>query len=392
MIKLARLRGLRGRRLALFVLVLLLVEFLDEFIFGMNEAAWPLIRDDLGLSYEQIGLLFAIPSIIASFIEPVIGLMGDTRRRRMLIIGGGVTLGLTLLVTASSTSFEMMLLSFIVLFPASGALVNLSQATLMDLEPQRHEQNMARWTFAGSVGVVGGALALGAAVTVGLGWRELFAAEAIMALLLVLVLRRLPITTAQQDNGPANWREGLGRMWAALRNREVLRWLVLLEFSDLVLDVLHGYLALYFVDVVGLDPAAGGIAVVVWTVVGLVGDFLLIPLLERVRGVTYLRISAVIMLVLLPLFLIVPGFLPKLVLLALMGLFNAGWYAILMGNLYTELPDQSGTVMAVDSVTGLAGSLLPLSIGLAAAQVGLGAAMWLLLLGPIALLIGLPRR
>ena len=40
----------------------------------------------------------------------------------------------------------------------------------------------------------------------------------------------------------------------ALARRDVLRNLLLLEVSDLMLDVLTGYLALYFVDVLG-EPA-----------------------------------------------------------------------------------------------------------------------------------------
>ncbi len=42
-------------------------------------------------------------------------------------------------------------------------------------------------------------------------------------------------------------------------------------------------------------------------------------------------------------------------------------------------------------VFGLVGSLVPLGIGIAAEHWGLHAAMWLFLLGPIALLVGLPR-
>ncbi len=44
---------------------------------------------------------------------------------------------------------------------------------------------------------------------------------------------------------------------SALRRGEVLRWLVLLQFSDLMLDVLLGFLALYFVDVAGLTRWSG---------------------------------------------------------------------------------------------------------------------------------------
>jgi FSR family fosmidomycin resistance protein-like MFS transporter len=81
----------------------------------------------------------------------------------------------------------------------------------------------------------------------------------------------------------------------------------------------------------------------------------------------------------------------KLVLLGFIGLFNAGWYAILKGNLYSSMPGRSGTVIAVGNVAGLIGSLFPLAIGYLAEAVGLASTMWLLMLGPIALVLGIPR-
>ena len=56
------------------------------------------------------------------------------------------------------------------------------------------------------------------------------------------------------------------------------------------------------------------------------------------------------------------------------------------------MPGKSGTVMAVNDVSSLVSGLIPLGIGLAARTWGLGAAIWLLLAGPIALLVGIPRR
>ena len=46
--------------------------------------------------------------------------------------------------------------------------------------------------------------------------------------------------------------------------------------------------------------------------------------------------------------------------------------------------------MAIESVTTPIAKLLPLFVGLLADQFGLGIAIWLLLLGPLALIIGLP--
>src|SRR5262249_24346969 len=149
-------------------------------------------------------------------------------------------------------------------------------------------------------------------------------------------------------------KRGLSDAWRALRSREVLRWLTLLTFSDLMLDMLGGFITLYFVDVVGVSPIEAAFAVLVWTGVGLTGDLLLLPLLERVNGLRYLRYDAVVVLFLYPIFLLWPGTGGKLILLSLLGILNAGWYSILKAQLYTSLPGQSGMAMAVGSIFGFA--------------------------------------
>jgi FSR family fosmidomycin resistance protein-like MFS transporter len=373
----------------------LLIEFLDELVFGVNEAAWPLIRTDLQLNYLQIGLLLSVPGIVSAIIEPFLGILGDVWKRRLLILGGGIFFALACLLTGLSTGFVFLLVALCVFYPSSGAFVSLSQAALMDTDPSRHDHNMARWTFAGSLGVVLGPLLLSAMAFIGFGWRGVFIALAcITVVALLFAWRRIPREAGNVPEIPHFldvW-SGVRGAFSALRRGEVLRWLVLLQFSDLMLDVLLGFLALYFVDVAGLKPGQAALGIAVWSGLGLLGDFLLIPLLERVHGLDYLRVSVVLELLLFPAFLLVPDLVIKFILLGLLGFFNSGWYAILKGRLYSSMPGQSGTVMALDNVIGLLGKLLPFSIGLVAQYFGLSAGMWLLLLGPIALLIGLSRR
>ena len=411
-------------RLLAFPLTLLAIEFLDELVYGAGQAAWPVIRDDLGLSYVQIGALLSLPGVVGSLIEPFIGIAGDIIRpggsspRRTLILGGGVAFTLALLLAAVSQGFISLMIAFIVFYPASGAFVSLSQAALMDADPTRHEQNMARWTFAGSLGVVAGPIILSVALVLGPGWRGLYLAFAILTVIMVIIAKRYPFTPGGRsvldheetqnpehnrppgpqvqdtDETPVvkDFKSGFIKALNALREKEILRWLVLLEFSDLMLDVLYGFLALYFVDVVGITATQAALAVSIWLVAGLVGDFLLIPLLERVGGLVYLRFSVIMELILFPAFLLVPTMWGKLILLGFLGLFNAGWYAVLKGRLYTAMPGQSGTVMAVTTVAGLIGSIIPLILGLVAQRYNIEAAMWILLLGPIALLIGIPKQ
>ena len=101
--------------------IYLLIEFLDELVFGVIETAWPLIRTDLNLTYTQIGLLLSVPGIIAAFIEPFIGILGDVWRRRLLIITGGTLFTLSLFATSVSYSFLFLLSAIILLNPSSGA-------------------------------------------------------------------------------------------------------------------------------------------------------------------------------------------------------------------------------------------------------------------------------
>jgi FSR family fosmidomycin resistance protein-like MFS transporter len=102
--------------------------------------------------------------------------------------------------------------------------------------------------------------------------------------------------------------------------------LTLLQFSDLMLDTLLSFLALYLVDVGGAVPYQAGAAMAVRTGLGLLGDLLLIPLLGRVDGLACLRFSGAVERVIFPAFLLLHGFHSRL---ALLELFNAGWHPIL---------------------------------------------------------------
>jgi MFS transporter, FSR family, fosmidomycin resistance protein len=367
------------------VAALLAIELLDELVFGAREAAWPLVRDDLSLSYTEIGLLLSVPSVVSLVVEPVLGVVAVTWRRRVLVLAGGVGFAAALALAAWASSFWALLVAFSVLYPASGAFVSLSQASLMDLQPDRREHNMARWTFAGSVGAVAGPALFAVFAWAGLGWRGLFAGFALLALLLVLRVQRLP--GGDVDGERPRVRDAL----RAMTRREVFRWLLLLELSDLLLDVFLGFLALYFVDEVGTSLTTAGAAVVVWTGAGLVGSAAAIPLLRRGDGLRYLRRSAVVTAVLFAAFLLVPSTGAKVALVAAIAIVNAGWYSVLQARLYRALGDASGLALTVGALFPL-NAILPLAIAGLAERFGLTVALWPLILAPVALLVLVPRR
>lgn len=378
----------KQRRILIFFLIAMVIEFVDEFIGSIKEAFWPIIKSDLGLNYTQIGLLLAIPMVIGNLAEIFIFISGDIWSRKKIITIGGIFFCLSLMITGLSFSFLPLLLSFIIFYPASGAFVSLTQATLMDIEPQKRELNMAWWTFAGSAGVVLGPLIVSVAIYLNISYRIVFIISCIL-ILPIIIINFLQKNFIYKNSESVSIIKLLKTAVSALKRKTVIKWLVLLEFSDLMLDVLMGFIALYFVDLVKTSPIQASFAVFIWSGVGLLGDFGLIFVLKYVNGLQYLKYSVIIEFVLYPLFLLIPFTGGKMILLGLIGFFNAGWYSIMQAKLFAEMPGKSGLTLAIKNISGLVGSLFPFYLGLIADLFGLHVTMWLLLLGPIVLFFGL---
>lgn len=374
----------------------MLIEFFDELNYGVGNAALPAIRTDLGISYVQVGLLLGLPGIINTFIEPLLMLLGDTRFRKTIMLGGGLAIALSLAAIASTRSFPLMLAAMVIGFPASGAFVTLSQATLMDLNPGREPQMMARWTVAGSLANLIGPLILAGGFAIGFGWRWAYFGMAIICLMLVGMtwLRQIPShqqTGITPPSKPAGTNLLYG-LWDAVRNPRLMRWMVLLQFSDLLLDVLTGYMALYYTDVIGLTVAQASLMVSVLMLAGLISNIILIPLLEKYNGRKLVRLSAGVSGILYTAWLLSPWLWAKIGLIILIKLTTLGWYEVLQGEAFASVPGRSGTVMAISSVIGVLGGGISFFVGWVAAKAGLPAAMWILLIGPISLVLFVPRH
>jgi len=378
--------------------VALAVELADELVDGAKGAALPLIRHDLGLSYGQVGLLASVPLLVGGALELPLGIIasGPVRRRRA-VLAGGIVFILSLLAVAGARSFLVLLAAFTVFFPASGAFVSLTQAELMDAWPDRQARVMARWDLAGSTGAVAGPLLLTAVLAAGGGWRTAYlalAAAAAVAWLGTCLRDPVPVAAAAAAvDAPDALADG--GFWArarlvlgALRDRSVMRWVLLIEVADLLVDVLTGFLALYLVDVAHLPPAVAALAIALRLGAGLAGDAALVLVLERVSDVTVLRVSAVAAALLYPGFLLAPGPAAKLIILAVLSAATAPWYPILQARLYGSLPGRSSVAVTLSSAAALAGGLGPLTVGLIAQAFGLSWALVGLVVVPVAVLAG----
>ena len=380
----------------------LAVELVDELAGGVKSAALPLIRRDLDLSYGQIGLLESAPLLLGSIMELPLGILaGHGRRRRRAVLLGGVMFILTLIGAAAARSFAGLLVAFVLFFPASGAFVSLTQSGLMDADPGRREQHMARWELAGSAGSLAGPVLVIAVLAAGGGWRSAYLALAAAAAAAWLgVARNPPVPVAADGPGadPAAGTAAVRRApptspspFTALRQPGVVRWLVLLQVSDLLLDVFTGFLALYLVAVVHATPEQAALGVAIRLGAGLAGNAALIRALNHVSGLVLLRASAAATAVVFPAFLLAGGLVPKLLLLGCLSVVTAPWYPVLQAELYGSLPDDSGIVVSLSSAAGLLGGAVPLVVGLLAQRFGLAWALACLAVAPPLLLAGLRR-
>jgi FSR family fosmidomycin resistance protein-like MFS transporter len=345
-----------------------------------------------------------VPLLIGGLLELPLGVLaGQGRRRRLAILGGGVLFVLTLLGAASARSFAVLLGAFVAFYPASGAFVSLTQAEIMDAWPDRQARVMARWDLAGSTGAVAGPLLLTAVLAGGGGWRAGYLVLAALSALIWLgaYLRGpAPGADSPRAGGKAGGeqedperpsaeraREVLPEIGKALRDWGTLRWLLLIEVADLLVDVFTGFLALYLVDVAHLTPAVAALAIAVRLGAALAGDAALVVILERAGDLTVLRASAAAAALLYPGFLLVPGAGPKLVVLAALSAATAPWYPLIQARLYGSLPGRSSVAVTLSSAAGLAGGLGPLAVGLVAQGFGLSWALAGLAVVPVAVLL-----
>jgi len=377
------------RGLLLFIAALYGVELLDEFIYGLFGAALPTIKTELALTYTQVGLLFTLPGLISVMAEPFIGLLGDTRHRRALVLGGIFATAIGLALIAGAQQYLPLLLAQGIMFVASGAYVNLSQATLIDRDPRRAENTMARWVLMGAIGVTIAPLLMTVVLSAEGSWRAVFFGTAIVASMFAALLFKQRFDGHAGAEDEAGSLGQLGRsLLTALRSRTLIKWVILAELADFMLDKLLEVTGLYFHDVAGVSLPAASAAVTVATIAGLIGNFALVPLLERVSGVRMLRVSAVVVLIAYAALLLAPVVWLKVVLIAVINLSTAGWYAVLRAKCYEVLPGQSGVVVAVTSLANISSLFVPLLLGGIADALGLQTAMWLLIVGPIALIWG----
>lgn len=375
------------------VFILFAVDFADEFTSAFHVVSTPAIRTDLRLNYTQAGFLLLIGQLSGFLIEPWLFALSDRCSKQRLAVAAMCVLACAALLAAAVDCYSLMLLAAAMSGPAAGVAVMLTQAQLIDLNPHRKAETMARWTLMGTIGDFAGPLVVAGAASLGLSWRALFAAEAAIWLLYAWLIAARPLPVSAALDRTEDHTAPLHRVFStALKNRVLLRWAVLLQLIVLLDEVLVAFGALYLRDALSLSAPAVSALLVVPMAGSIAGLAALERRLRCAHAARVLAESSCLTLAGMALFLLSGRALACLIpSLFLMGFGGAGLYPIMKAAAYDALPERSGTAIAVMGLFAPIGIALPALVGLLADRYGIAAAIAFTGVAPAAILLWTPR-
>ena len=380
----------RLRHVSILHTTLLSMGLFDEIVSGFSTIGLPLFREQLGLSYAQIGLIFTVSALFGMVLEPLLNLLSDRGSKRYWILGGLLVFILSFVLRASTHSFVLLLLAFVLSYPAGDAAIGLSQAVLIELAPTRATQVMARWTFLSSIGDFLAPLIVVAIVSVHLGWAGLCWIATSMSIVAAIIVSShrfpKPLATISSEE-TTSLKTLLAGLREALQDPILLRWSLLTVIPTMVDEVFLVFTALYLRDVVHASPEAVGIVIAIHTAGALLGLFVLDRFLLRWNTPRQLLIwlSLVVLVGMLCLLSFHQLWIVTLALF-IIGLGASSWYPIAKGQAYGRFPGRVGTVRAVISLFAALDVALPGFVSIVVDHFGLIAGLGFLGSAPVLML------
>lgn len=382
--------------------VLLSTAMLDELTFGFLVVGLPLARDRFHMTYEQVGLLFAVGAVAALIIEPAVNLASDHVSKRVPILGGMFCLVLAFALAGLSRNYALLLLAVALTYPAIGAAVGLAQAALVEQRPTAATRTLARWTLLSSVGDLLSPLVVAATASAGGGWPALSLVGAILWLFASGITLPLPfpqsVVSRETIDEPSSsaWAGMRQAIVAALRDRALLRWMGILLMATMVDEIFLGFTGLLLHDRLHATVATTSLILALSMIGGMAGLIALERILERRpnqqrTGIRLLPWLALLTLAGIVTLLFAPTLWLAAAALFAIGLGATGWYPVARAATYDRLPGRTGLARAITGLIAPVELILPVLVGVLAERFSLVVALAFLGLAPIGVLLLIPR-
>ncbi|MBM3614037.1 MAG: MFS transporter [Alphaproteobacteria bacterium] len=331
--------------------------FLNDLMQSLIPAGYPLLKDNLDLSFTQIGLITLVFQGTASILQPLIGLYTDKRPMPFALSAGMASTGIGLILLAHATSFGPVLLSVALIglgssicHPESSRIVRLAAG-------MRPGFAQSVFQVGGNAGSALGPLAAACIVLergqVSIEW---FAAVSLAGMALLYFIGRW-----YQTAGATRAAQRKARALASAPPPGVARrgvaLLILLIFSKFVYSVsLSSYYNFYLIGRFGLSKAEANLSLFVFLAAVAAGTIIGGPIGDRIgrRRVILWSILGI-----LPLSLSLPflPLIPTILVAALAGLVLASAFPAMVVYAQDLMPHNIGMV---------AGLLFGLAFGIAA--------------------------
>jgi predicted MFS family arabinose efflux permease len=368
------------------VLLALGGRFADEVLSGLFDVLMPTFRARLGLSYTQVSLLPLALNYTAVIVEPAAGLLIDLWSRRWLMVWGAFFTGLSILLMGLAPTFLLLLVAFACYGLGSGPLAHTADVVLVEAHPQAPDRIVTRATVLDTIGALLAPLLVAASFWGGLSWRWPLLIGGTFGLIYSLALVRAnfpPPSRARSEEGA--WREIRANLQTALRDRTMWRWLLFLLAFDLF-EAPLAFETIWLHEQVGMSQALVGVYRALAMGVNLASLLVLDHWLARWSSRSVLLLASAGLLLLIPLWLLLPGVWTRFLLALPLNFLFAVFWPIGRAQSLAAVPGRAGTVTAINATF----ALLPLTLlfGLLAEAVTLTRAMLLVQL-PALLLLGL---
>jgi hypothetical protein len=170
-------------------LLLFGVALLIQMISAFPSVGLPLLRDQVPLSYREVGLLFSAGAVSAMIIEPVVNVLSDlTASKKYWVIGATAVLPVAFLMASLAHSFVLLLFSFALLYPAHDIVDSTVQTALIDDEPSKSMRTLTRLAYFGNMGDFLAPVTIAVIAFLALGWSTLCGLAAVIWLVVAGVM------------------------------------------------------------------------------------------------------------------------------------------------------------------------------------------------------------
>ena len=253
--------------------------FSHDLCAGLLTALLPLIKEGLGLTYLQSGVLLSAYTITAGLSQIPGGWLGDRLRRNVIIAVGLGGIGLSTIAVGLSPSYYPMIAILIIMGIFAGGYHPSAVSMLSGYyEESRRGKVIAMHMVGGSIGFSIGPL-LGGFIAESIGWRWAFIILAIPAVAIVpLIIKRfarvesatrvnLSPQTKESQTQPDTRKIGIVQVLKPLATI-----LTLCVSMQLIAGSAMSFIPLYLVDKHGVAPAFAAILVGILRIGGISGS------------------------------------------------------------------------------------------------------------------------